>query len=540
MKLLASAVIVSLVMLLPSLAYAPIRGLAIHDSTSILNAAGTVPAILEVWNPDLRSSNITSTSMFPVGSQFAVRVNLTTGGPIAGFDVTLNYNITAGPNILQAVRTGNELSGGLFDPKSPPAGCFVLVLSNQIDFPPGRIHLAAVMGGVFCDLSGTSTGTLFTIMFRVTGKGASFIDIVRTGSGGVRVTSIVGGPPNLSNLPFQPLDARFQNVPGIPPVARFSYEPSFPVKGDNISFMGGQSFDPDNSTLSAKGIWKFLWIFGDGTGQVQGANQTHVFTVPLVVPAAGNFTATLIVWDYDNNLPGRLTLVVNIAEGIGQLGSYNWSGYAITSRPGSVTDVKGSWVVPAIAGACGPVEQHSSFWVGIDGLTSPTVEQIGTDSACIGGAPSYFAWYEFFPQGSHLIHTMTVSPGDTIFGEVSYSSGRFNLTIADMTTGVSFSKLGKVKSAQLSSAEWIAEAPSGKAGILPLANFGTVRFGGDLTGVAGTCSVTAGGVTGALGFFGSHVQQITMFARDLTIKSQSSALSPDMTSFVIQWQSAGP
>ena len=35
---------------------------------------------------------------------------------IATFDISLNYNLTLGPNVLQAVRTGTELSGGLLDP----------------------------------------------------------------------------------------------------------------------------------------------------------------------------------------------------------------------------------------------------------------------------------------------------------------------------------------------------------------------------------------------------------------------------------------
>jgi hypothetical protein len=32
--------------------------------------------------------------------------------------------------------------------------------------------------------------------------------------------------------------------------------------------------------------------------------------------------------------------------------STNWSGYAVTDPTGSVTDVSGSWIVPAIVGSC--------------------------------------------------------------------------------------------------------------------------------------------------------------------------------------------
>src|ERR1035437_4462946 len=76
--------------------------------------------------------------------------------------------------------------------------------------------------------------------------------------------------------------------------------------------------------------------------------------------------------------------------------SGNWGGYAVTGTKGSVTDVKASWVVPAIVGNCPSTNQYSSFWVGIDGYSSNTVEQIGTDSDCVNSKPVYYAWYEFY------------------------------------------------------------------------------------------------------------------------------------------------
>ena len=67
--------------------------------------------------------------------------------------------------------------------------------------------------------------------------------------------------------------------------------------------------------------------------------------------------------------------------------SNNWSGYVITAPAGSVSDVTGSWVVPGVT--CAPGEtSFASFWIGIDGDSSPTVEQIGTDSDCQNGIPT--------------------------------------------------------------------------------------------------------------------------------------------------------
>lgn len=572
MKLLAYASILSLILLFTAFAHASLYDMVPVNGMPNLATASTYGSRLEVWSPDVHSSNITSTSLFPPGSQFAVRVNITSPGPISGFDVTLNYNITSSnPNILHAVKTGAELSGGLFDPSSTPAGCFVILARNQIDLPPGRIRLAAVMAG---GCSAQGSGTLFTILFRVSGYGTGFIDFVRTGSQGQTITKVADGPPNFQALVLNQVDGRFQNVPGIPPIPVMSHSPDFPVRGDNISFAGGRSYDPDNSGPNSNGISKYLWIFGDGSGPVQGPNQIHEFFVPSFVPASGNFTAMLMVWDSDSNLANRVNEVIDISPGMGHQASNNWSGYAVSGSPGSVTDVKGSWIVPGIIGDCGPVEQHASFWVGIDGLTSASVEQIGTDSGCMNGVPVYFAWYEFYPQPAHLISSVKIRPGDIIYAEVSYSPGipgsgngdhnngsnqhgnhdaqnehsdadgsapGFTLTLIDLTSGKSFIKHGTVTAPLLSSAEWVAEAPSDVNGTLPLANFGKVRFGQNQTGSAGTNYTTVSGITGPVGSFGTKVVQLIMVVRGgFSVKAAPSELSPDSTSFIVHWFEPGP
>ena len=58
---------------------------------------------------------------------------------------------------------------------------------------------------------------------------------------------------------------------------------------------------------------------------------------------------------------------------------------------------------------------------GFDGYNSNTVEQTGTDSDCQKGAPTYYAWYEFYPKSSYSISSLPIKPGDTISAEVSYS-----------------------------------------------------------------------------------------------------------------------
>ena len=219
--------------------------------------------------------------------------------------------------------------------------------------------------------------------------------------------------------------------------------------------------------------------------------------------------------------------------------STNWAGWAVTGAKGSVTDVKGSWIVPAIHGTCPSTSQYSSFWIGIDGYSSSSVEQTGTDSDCQGGSPTYYAWFEFYPHPSYLISTVTVSAGDTISAEVKYTSGKFTLLLTDVTTGKTFSKSSKV-SASRSSAEWIAEAPSSSGGVLPLANFGTVQFGYDATSVKGTGGATISGTTGTIGAFSTAVSITMVNKAGTATKASTGALTPDGTSFNVTWKSAGP
>jgi hypothetical protein len=174
--------------------------------------------------------------------------------------------------------------------------------------------------------------------------------------------------------------------------------------------------------------------------------------------------------------------------------STNWSGYAALPQSGSVTAVSASWVVPAVTGAS---TAYSSFWVGIDGYSSNTVEQIGTDSdiQIENGKPVavYYAWFEMYPNPSFdeplklSGKTIAISPKDTINASVTYTAATstYALNLTDVTTGASFSIAQKLVGAQNSSAEWIAEAPSSNSGVLPLANFGTVSFSSALATIGG-------------------------------------------------------
>src|SRR6202023_2516065 len=103
----------------------------------------------------------------------------------------------------------------------------------------------------------------------------------------------------------------------------------------------------------------------------------------------------------------------------------NWSGYAATT--GTYTSVSASWTEPS--GICSRGSQYSSFWVGLDGYSSGSVEQTGSDTDCPGGRAVYYPWYEMYPNPS-FSYTNTVRPGDHFNASVTYvGSNRFNLFI---------------------------------------------------------------------------------------------------------------
>ena len=162
--------------------------------------------------------------------------------------------------------------------------------------------------------------------------------------------------------------------------------------------------------------------------------------------------------------------------------SGNWCGYASVTgfknpQKSSVSSVSGAWYVPTVKASTG--DSYSAIWAGIDGFTSNTVEQIGTEQDWYSGAAVYYAWFEMFPRGSYVILGFPVNPGDLMGVTVSYvGNGTFTLTIMNFTYGVYFTipkSYTKQPSALRNSAEWIVEAPSGISGVLPLADFGFVN-----------------------------------------------------------------
>ena len=214
--------------------------------------------------------------------------------------------------------------------------------------------------------------------------------------------------------------------------------------------------------------------------------------------------------------------------------SSNWSGYAVNGAAGSVSYVAGTWTVPTVSTS---TSGYSAVWVGIDGYSSSSVEQLGTGEDVSGGQASYYAWYEMYPAGSVTINSMTVKPGDSMTASVAYNATNkdFVLSITDATESTashrdSFSITLGGSGLQRSSAEWIVEAPSSGYGILPLDNFGTVKFT--------NASATINGTTGPIDAWQSYAIDIGSYA---SVQDTTSALtdSNGTSSFTVTHAGSG-
>ncbi len=203
--------------------------------------------------------------------------------------------------------------------------------------------------------------------------------------------------------------------------------------------------------------------------------------------------------------------------------SQNWAGYTSAGAAGTFTSVSASWAEPAVT--CTATNTFSSFWVGLDGDGTNSVEQTGTEADCNAGAPSYQGWFEMFPAAP-VFFSNPVQPGDAMSASVvANGGGAFTLTLTDTTQGWTQQTSQSSNIAQLGSAEVIAEAPSsGNGTVLPLSNFGTVNFTG------ATVDNTALG--------NENASALTMVSGNNVTEATPSALTGG-TAFTVTWDSDG-
>ncbi len=161
------------------------------------------------------------------------------------------------------------------------------------------------------------------------------------------------------------------------------------------------------------------------------------------------------------------------SEGTTLVGSFNWSGFADTEGASNkVSSVSGEWVIPYVQCPGGPYRYQDAIiaqWIGIDGFSDQTVEQLGTAAWCFEGVTYYYDWYEMFPAGTIEEGTQACinnnvdcpQPGDHISASVTATAaGNYTLSLTDRTNPAeSFSVTASCAPSTCldSSAEWIVE-----------------------------------------------------------------------------------
>jgi hypothetical protein len=222
-------------------------------------------------------------------------------------------------------------------------------------------------------------------------------------------------------------------------------------------------------------------------------------------------------------------------EGTTAIRSFNWSGYADgaqTTPAGTFTKVSGTWTAPSVT--CTPEDQLTTEWVGLDGLFSGSVEQLGTIGWCYRGAPIYFTWWEMFPTGSGVVEVgSTLKPGDKITASVTRSGTSYTLKLTDATNTANSFKTAQTCAATKcpdTSAEWISERSAfAQVGFAPQAHYNAFKITNG--------SEVASGTAGTIGSF-STVNAITMVDATNAYSLNTVSTLTGNNSFSTTWQNS--
>jgi len=218
-------------------------------------ASPTSSTIVSVFSSTYGSSNITDTGL-GTGSQFTIDINVDNAPSFNGYEFALFFD----PSFLQAVSTDASTATVFNNP---------FVATSEI-CAIGAVGMSVVnFGSLFTG----GSGTLAHITFKVLTLGVSPLALAQgtsnpsfsgasSGCGGINWTRLVS-PGNVF-VDVSTSDGYFSNVVGkLGPVARFTYTPLAPVKGDEITFNATASFDPDSA--SGSGVTSFLATLSLGT-----------------------------------------------------------------------------------------------------------------------------------------------------------------------------------------------------------------------------------------------------------------------------------
>jgi hypothetical protein len=261
------------------------------------------------------------------------------------------------------------------------------------------------------------------------------------------------------------------------------------------------------------------------------------------------------------------------SEGVTSVGSLNWSGFAdVEGGSKTISSVSGEWVIPYVQCPTGNYKYEGAYtvnWVGIDGATNETVEQLGTGTQCFEGVEFYYVWYEMFPAGTVEEGTVACintnvncpQPGDFIHASVTVTPGsgtnNYKLSLTDFTRPQESFSVTKTCSPSVctdASAEWIVERPAyeplaGLFQFVTLANYfqtgfydGTLTSGGKTTYIEGFQDGSVDDyaiVDDSISYYLDCVGQKDVTPHVLLFEPSSCpAVTPSHGSFNVAWDSA--
>ncbi len=205
-----------------------------------------------------------------------------------------------------------------------------------------------------------------------------------------------------------------------------------------------------------------------------------------------------------------------------QVQSSNWSGFADTGK--AFSTVTGKWTEPSAS--CTSTTSLAAFWVGIDGYSSDSVEQDGTLIECYEGTAYYYTWWEMYPSNDIQVVGETLEPGDSISASVVRSGTSYTLEVTDSTHPANSFSTTATCSCANTSAEWIAEAPSGTSGVYPLSHFSKFTLSG--------ATVKTTSKSGVISSFTDD--EITMVDGSGNVEAQPGSLSSNGKWFNVTWE----